>query len=685
MKTKWIFGIVAVIMIWSMVSISPGADRFYYGTYYKCEEDEYSEDDFCAQKDSLGFNINLGHYVNDSTIHYWRDNGLRAIVANSGEATPTSWGRNSHYTVWEAEGLEGSYFKLSYDGGTLVNDASASGGKAMCFSGPGTPGLIQWGPSYYQESELPRGTPVYYTAEFRLKYLLYTPRGSKGSDPPTPLCSLKVVDIVSHSILKDMVIYKGDFAVGGGGSYQTFKLENYTVPGGNRIEFQIYWFGIAGGLYIDYVKVYDGFGWQLIEQEGHPVAEQIKAYVSQSWVHTTIPETGDTVVYRWYLRDEPQSIDLFATNRYIDSLLRVVSTERVGFQAFNRYDKDTLEHEYFLRQDPEEYHVDLFPMRWVGQDTSGQAYQQTLDNYYIKYLSTSKNEAENRGKDFWVTIQTFVEGPEMDSGGTCSLGCSLYYEGQWYCFDVYKRLPTPNEVRFQTFLALCYGADAILNFSYESRFFSLEGEPWLRLGLYEAIAESTTAMWREIRDFTGPRVETLAPIFNQLTWQGAGFYENVDTITGSFIDSLKPAPGETLATTYVQVGFFKDDADTDYFMLVNRQCLENEDQNVTVYIDSASIGNKKMWYVIDQYSQDTTFTGAINGAIPFTTHLAPGEGKLFKLISFADSAFHGTAHPLTWQGGILVNGDVTVDSVENRASPHSSRCATIISFDQSSL
>ena len=62
------------------------------------------------------------------------------------------------------------------------------------------------------------------------------------------------------------------------------------------------------------------------------MAEQIKAYVDQPWVHTTL-EDGDTVVYRWYLKNEPQHIDLFEPSRYIDGLLRGVSPERVDFTA----------------------------------------------------------------------------------------------------------------------------------------------------------------------------------------------------------------------------------------------------------------------------------------------------------------------------------------------------------------
>jgi len=185
----------------------------------------------------------------------------------------------------------------------------------------------------------------------------------------------------------------------------------------------------------------------------------------------------------------------------------------------------------------------------------------------------------------------------------------------------------------------------------------------LSTGLYDTgNNDSTTYKWREIMEFTGPRVDELAPVLKQLTWQGAGSHEDAAIVTGSFIDSLKAAPAETLSTTYVEVGFLKDDADTSYFMLVNRQCLENEDQSVIAYLDSSVLDGGKMWYVINQYSQDTTFTGAIDGEIPFTTHLEPGEGKLFKLAPFPDSAFHGSADPLTWQGGIMVDGDVTVDT-----------------------
>jgi hypothetical protein len=659
MKRKWIFGILTVLMICLILSLSQGADKFYYGSW-----GGKPERDFPFIKDSLRFNIVVGD-AHSSTIDSFVNHSLRAMVGNWGcgatdQYSPYRQAGQSHYTMWEAEGLEGSYYKLRYNGGTLVNDAFASGGKAMQFGGPAPPRLIQWGPTYSQEPKDGAGYPIEYTAVFRLKYLLSSPRGAMVPKPPADsLCRIMVVD--SGTVLNYMKIYKRDFP-GMGGTYDTFTLE-YTVPNGNQIEFQIYWFGNAV-LYVDYVKVYDDFGRQLIDDTTHLVANQIKAYVNQSWVHTTIPETGDTVVYRWFLEDQPGYIDQLQPARYVDSLLRVVSSERVGFQAICRYMDTTFMHEYFLRHDPEEYQVDIYPTYYWGRDSSGVRFQDSV-SVFTKWLNTCKNQAEEQDKDLWVTIQTHFWGNQVADPDSCSPGPAFPYGGNWYCSGLI-RPPTGNEVRLQTFLALCYGADAILHFSYPSRIDSTDlNQLKLELGLYDHIADTTTEMWREIAHFTGPRMEKLGPVFHQLTWQGACSGDSVGSFIlrneePSYIDSMV---GTNPDSIYVQVGFF-DDYDTAYFMLVNRRCLSTEEQNVTVYIDSAEIGNKKMWYVIDQYSHDTTFTGAINGAIPFTTHLEPGEGKLFRLVPFPESTFHGTAHPLTWQGEIMIDGDVTVDSIK---------------------
>jgi hypothetical protein len=642
MKPKLVFAVLAGLMICLIFSTSQGADNFYFGSYGGIEHAS-------ILKDSLKFNIIEQLGVDSSNIGSLVDGRLRAIVHAVGDSGPTDWAWLSHYTLWEEEPFPGSNFYLHFNGGTLENDPLASGGKVRKFVGPGDPGIIQWGPTYYQERVVPErpNDIIEYTAEFRMKYLVFTPRGAMGGIPPGAVCRLMVMN--GANVLKDTTLYRVNFT----GGYQSFKLK-YTVPGPNAIDFRIYWFGISGALYVDYVKTYDDYGHRLIELK---LADQrIMNYVSQSWVDTTIPGTGETVVYRWYGRDEPPSIDLYMPHKYIDSLLGEVSTERVLFQAFSVGASPDTGYEYLLRENPKDFCVDIFPMGELGHETTGYNYQHEWGEQ-IEFLNRAKTKADSLNKDFWLVPQTWTD------AYTDTLNCDyyplIYWDNRFWC--PHQRDPSQYELRLQTFLGLCYGADGILYFLYDW------WESWagmLLTGLYDPKNNIKTHKWREIKDFTGPRVDKLGPVLNDLTWLGAGFFEDAATITGSFIDSLRSVPGETLTATYVQVGFFKDVADTDYFMLVNRQCLANEEQNVTVYMDSAKIGNKKMWYVIDQYSQDSTFTGAINGAIPFTTHLNPGEGKLFKLVPFSDNAFHGIAHPLTWQGGIVVDGDVTVDSAK---------------------
>jgi hypothetical protein len=323
MKAKWFFRTLTVVMLALIFSISQGADKFYYGSFHA----EYLLRKCPDFRDSLRFNIVFTRGLNENNIDSLAHDSLQGVAEQPDFYSPTYQSCISHYTLWETEGLQGSYYQFSYNGGTLVDDTSASGGKAKRFSPfPGSR-LIQWGPTYEQEP----GPAHYYTAEFCLKFIsaIHLPNPNKGGGSPIPVCSLMVVDTISHSILKDTTLYRSDFV---GGGYKTFTLKDYSVPQNNRIEFQIYLFGALDAVYfyVDYVKAYDDNGNRLMSGQ---MDQDIKTYVNQDWVHTTIPGTGDTVVYRWYLRDQPHYIDCYQPFTYIDSLLRSINTERVRFQT----------------------------------------------------------------------------------------------------------------------------------------------------------------------------------------------------------------------------------------------------------------------------------------------------------------------------------------------------------------
>jgi hypothetical protein len=652
MKAKWISGILAVLMISLIFSTTRGSDKFYYGGFHV----EAVPGKFQEMKDSLRFNLVLGGDVQDY-IDSLANASLQAVAEQSAGTSPSYWSARSHYTVLEAEGYPGSYYGFTYTGGSKVWDPYASGDTAMLFSvSEDSLGLIQTGPWYNQEPG-PSVNPIQYTAEFRLKSPDYLA-------PNDTVCVLKVVGgpVDNDTVLAQRVVYSSQFT--DSLDYKTFAIDYFVTR--NPIEFQIYWLG-ERTLYIDYVKVYDENGEYVMSGAGD---SDIVAYVNQDWVKTTIPATGDTVVYRWYMRDEPPSIDCYRPYAYIDSILQdtAISGPHIpGAQFFGGYFDTPAVHDYLLRSDPVEYMIDPYPFRW---DDSPSNYQTRLSEMLIRHYYEGKLAAESRNKDLWLAIQSHAVGKQKVD--TCYDAAEYEYppgSGTYYCVSL--RDPTPNEVRLQTFLALCYGADGVMNYRASYALNTINPDSaYLETGLYDQYRGVATPKWEEIKNFTGPRMERIGSIIANLTWLGAGFHEDVATITGSFMDSLKAAPAETLSTTYVEVGFFEDDADTNYFMLVNRQCLESENQSVIAYLDSAALDEGKMWYVIDQYSQETTFTGAIDGEIPFTTHLEPGEGKLFKLVPFPDSAFHGTAQPLTWQGGIMADGGIVL---QGGSTPQTSR------------
>ena len=603
MKSIWVFRIWAVVMISLNFSISQGADKFYYGSYG-------GKDYPSILKDSLRFNIveNIG--INASNIQSLAACTLRAIVHAEGTDNPTDWAWNSHYTLWEAEGYPGSYYKLTYNGGSW-----ADGGKARYFDNlknpPDTAGFIQTGPGYYQERKDANGHDIQYIAEFRLKSPLYFPSAKSGSSP-AKLCRLMVVG--NGQVLGDSTVYGKEFnnTIG----YKSYNVTYKATQ--NPIEFKIYWYGNRQ-LYIDYVKVYDRWGYDLIDNPNHAAANNIKTYVSQAWVHTTIPGTNDTVVYRWYGRDEPPSIDLYTPHAYIDSLLGIVSQERVLFQAYGGYWNPEAVHDYMLRENPKDYCIDPCPTSMFGNNYTGSFYQEKW-NTYIDWLNRSKIVADSLNKDFWVTIQAQIVASSKDSAvRNCTIPL-IWFNQKQYCPQF--REPTSEELRLQTFLSLCYGADAILHYQYGFRDL---GDSLMETGLYDGLYghDFKTYKWREIKNFIGPRVEKLGPIFNQLTWQGACFGDSVGGFNlrngpHSYIDSVV---GRQHDSTYVQVGFFEH-IDTSYFMLVNRKCLEGEDETLKVYFD---IPNGP-YLLRDMYTEEPS-----TGGYPSLISLKPGEGRLFRI------------------------------------------------------
>jgi len=234
------------------------------------------------------------------------------------------------------------------------------------------------------------------------------------------------------------------------------------------------------------------------------------------------------------------------------------------------------------------------------------------------------------------------------------------------------REPSGTEMVAMSMLALCYGVKGIIYWSYD-------GAPGERWGLTNTVNISGTTYptdkWRAVRDRVTPFLRTLGKTFgNYLTWKTAGHNRMINHKTSSdsldrtiVIDSMTSSKfwrNDTMTYTaghpypatdnlYAEVGSFEDKADTSFFMLVNRRTLANEDQDITVWMNKTGHS-----YVVDMFSGDTVLTGNVGTGAPFTTHLDPGQGKLFKVVP-APQYIHGTVKHVAWQGKIQADGDVT--------------------------
>jgi hypothetical protein len=300
-KTVWVAMVLVAIFIFATNVLA--GDKFYYGGFGAHEV----LNKFPDLRDSLRFN--LVHLVNADSSHKidsLAKYSLKGLAEQTDPNSPMWWSKNSYYTIWEAEGYPGSQVNLFYSVGSPVYDPEAhdgSGSYTRLFSNPNDSGMVQTGPTYRQYGSGETGT---YFVDFNLKF-----RGNR-SIPAKQVC--KIMVDASGSILKEDTLVVGDFPTSG---YKKFQLQ-YTLPDFRNTQFKIYWYGVDS-LYVDYVAVYNQNGYYLMSRQQD---QYILDYVQQSWTAKTFPGTSDMVLYRWYLKDEPQSIDCYMPYAHIDSLLK---------------------------------------------------------------------------------------------------------------------------------------------------------------------------------------------------------------------------------------------------------------------------------------------------------------------------------------------------------------------------
>jgi hypothetical protein len=443
------------------------------------------------------------------------------------------------------------------------------------------------------------------------------------------------------------------------GSYEYFEL-SYVKRGhheggldtiGTRTDFRVWWNG-KDEVYVDRVDVYDEFGYECLKLHGYD--DSAAVYMDSL--------SSDSNFVSWFLRDEPRpwqiNVQKYWLN-FIDSF----------YIANGSYDRRFGDHAYAKAFN---YWVDYY------------AHECSLSHYLLTYYSAPgwfadtvsgpESDTTKLQHGFWKLIQYIEERRPLAKQNNALLGyyvkCTeiFYSDGskQW-------RYPTPFEQEAVTWLPFTHGVNYIYYYRYNSRYTVCDEEPpawqcpkapadtlpWVThdtdrnkdWGAFEraVVYYDPTAGSIENRDWIKimPRWSVLRRVNKQLqkighilidpdAWESGFTCYNL----GSYFTSFKSDKFD-IDSAFVEIATFEQ-ADTSYFLLLNRRCLSTEGQNVTVEL-SGDYFSGNQYYIIGLDSIvtedsvyfafiDTTYSAKLNEKIPFSTYLAPGQGKFFKII-----------------------------------------------------
>jgi len=301
-------------------------------------------------------------------------------------------------------------------------------------------------------------------------------------------------------------------------------------------------------------------------------------------------------------------------------------------------------------------------------------------------LQHSKELNSRTELDFWPVLQT---------------GLFVSYDSEEACFWSRMREISPAELLCAANLTMCFLPDGICYFYYTSSVCDQDSPPpppppggteYFKAMMPNECEDCDCTPTREYQytglvnfDLGDPCVHTTyrtdkwftMRTFNKWADSLAGLFgdSNFTRVASGDVDSIFGVGGldlcldsvqsltydQLLMPSFAEAAFF-DLSGSDYFMLINRRCRDSETQSLRAWLNQSA----GMYYVINTYTYDTVLTGSLaSGAIPFTTTLSPGEGKLFKIVPVATSTVSGSSLPQKWQGGIAVGGSVTIPTNRN--------------------
>jgi len=411
---------------------------------------------------------------------------------------------------------------------------------------------------------------------------------------------------------------------------------------------RIWWNG-EDEVWIDGVEIIGEWAWNTLNGE---YDESVTAFINKYQNRPAVKGFG--------LDDEPEPYRI-NVNKYWANFIKnhphvpPYTAHTSWAKAFNFYQ------DYWFQDTcaVDEHLVNMYAMNGVRTDTSSdtctcypnpdscRTLQEAIDAL-LSYLDTQRGRAHQEEKKLAYNV-----------------GAAKAYDGS---ATPGLRRPTQWEQEAAPWLAISHGVDVISYWEYTSYykvwdpngpdttapwyFWWTFPDPdvilvaWVR-GLVYADTETgplrhekrethrVEPQWSVVRR-VNKQLHVIGDIISDTTSWKEGF--TCDEIPpGSWIDSFK-SDRYTNDKAYVEIATFEH-SNTDYLLLVNRRCLSTETQGVRVELDLPG----DQYYIIDLDSVgsgddmyyafiDTTYSAKLNGKIPFSTYLAPGQGKFFKII-----------------------------------------------------
>lgn len=403
------------------------------------------------------------------------------------------------------------------------------------------------------------------------------------------------------------------------------------------------WTNGEGEVWVDWIAVYDEYAWNTLTGNYN---SECSTFINDHY--------SDPNVKGFKLIDEPSpqriNVNKYWANYLKDNYPGSFKVETSWRRGYNYY------RSYWLKDNPVDwFRTSDYKVNHVATDTSS-------DHYGGGTVRTLQGAMD--------TVLAYIDSMRIEHDGKKPLvyntAAGEYYH--WHTGDLELRRPTQWEQEAMTWLPVAHGENLVSYWDYNSYYVDCNhlpdttwacpedtSAPWVinwhgykwvayHRGLVYQDPDQDDSLYRRDPRRVEPNWSVVRRVNKQLraigdiisdtsSWQAAFTCDSL----GSWVSSFK-SDKQTNDKAYVEIATFEH-SNIDYLLLVNRRCLSTEGQNVTVELGLPGgqyyiLGLDSVGTGYDMYYDftDFTYSGKLNGKIPFSTYLAPGQGKFFKII-----------------------------------------------------